>query len=96
MTVGQIIQEVMEERGNYCENCLADGRRVKIDGHHAFFRGKYPELSKEKWNIVMLCHDCHQEGKDAVHNGNDKLRKKCEKIALERKKGIHKENPLII
>lgn len=96
MTEGKIIQSVVEERGNYCENCFADGRRVKIDGHHAFFKSKYPELAKEKWNIVMLCHECHQEGKDAVHNGNDKLRRKCEQIALARKNGTYEENPLMI
>jgi len=91
-----IIEKIKDERGDFCENCLADGRRTKIDAHHAFFKSKHPELANEAWNIVLLCHDkCHQEGKNAVHNGNDKLRKKCENIALERKRNEHKKNPLI-
>lgn len=97
MTEGQIVKEAIEERGNFCEYCGADGRLTKIDGHHAFFKSLYPEYALCKWNIVLLCHDaCHQEGKKSVHKGNKELRKWCEERALRRKNGEVIDNPLLI
>ena len=51
-----------------CEIC---GRERQINRHHVFFGSANRKLS-EKWGMVaILCPDCHQNGKNAVHRCRD-------------------------
>ena len=47
--------EIIAERGSQCERCKAVG---PVDAHHRTYSRLFHEL---KWDIELLCHDCHAE-----------------------------------
>lgn len=49
---------VRRTTGNYCKICLST---VKLEVHHLFSKTKYPELSLNINNGIVLCHDHHKE-----------------------------------
>lgn len=53
-----------DQQNGCCKMC---GERFDIaymEMHHILPHSKFPELRKDANNLVMLCHDCHNE----VHN----------------------------
>jgi hypothetical protein len=75
---------VIEERGNYCENCFADGRRVKKTDTTLFSKVNYPNWQKKNGTSFSL-PQVPSRRQEAVHIGNDKLRRKCEQMHLPEK-----------
>ena len=62
-------REVKELAGNRCAHCGAeDGgtSTTRLESHHIFQKGAYPELSNVLENGICLCHRCHY----AAHDGN--------------------------
>lgn len=80
----RITKELFKERGYVCEYCGASDETIV--GHHAFARSLKPEWKYEKFNIILLCFNCHT-GKNGVENGNKKIDAACKYLASTRRKG---------
>lgn len=48
-----------------CQECNRYGKSKEADTvHHIYEAGKYEELRYTNWNLVSLCHNCHNK----MHN----------------------------
>lgn len=46
------------KRDNWC--CQKCGSGVDLGIHHIFPQSKYPELKRNRANLITLCNTCHQ------------------------------------
>lgn len=57
----KLFLEIWDERPHVCTNCrlpLGDEPMVHYFSHH-FSKGAHPEIRLAKWNITILCKECH-------------------------------------
>lgn len=47
------------------KTCFECNRKVdgasSINFHHALYKSKYPKFALEKWNILLVCYECHEK-----------------------------------
>jgi len=48
---------VLRQKG-YCEICKSNNM---LEIHHILSRSKFPELSMDKENLIVLCQQCHKK-----------------------------------
>lgn len=55
----RIRNEVKQERGGLCEACAISIPLAQLAVHHIFEARIYPELARERLNMLVLCARCH-------------------------------------
>lgn len=62
----ELLRQSILRRDKYmCQSCKERGQMVQaVDVHHIFPREQYTDYQWQPWNLISLCHDCHNE----MHN----------------------------
>lgn len=58
-SVVKFCRRVRKEQGNICENCGATSDERQIESHHILPYSQFPELGKDRQNILVVCVNCH-------------------------------------
>lgn len=74
--------KVLGRDGYRCVGCNTQLNAATAEVHHCLFKSEYRGRDRdEPWNLVTLCHECHQ-GKNGVHGTNQELRQHLRRQAL--------------
>lgn len=76
------------KRADYkCENCGRTGGGKSLEVHHIVplkGAGRFFTAYNLPWNLIVLCHDCHQEIHAIMRNGHGKLPLDTFELALSK------------